>query len=339
MTILVTGGAGFIGSHTCLVLLEQGYSVVVADDLSNSSREALRRVEQLTGKTIPFHHVDICDRPALSAVFDAHPVDCVIHFAGLKAVGESVQQPLRYYRTNLNATMTLLDVMEQRHVTKLVFSSSATVYSGDNAAPLGETARTGDCSNPYGWTKYIGERILTDAARANPALSVMLLRYFNPVGAHESGRIGESPRDIPNNLMPYVAQVAVGLREQVSVYGDDYPTPDGTGVRDYLHVMDLAEGHVAAIRYLCAHCGVEAVNLGTGTGYSVLDMIHAFEQACGHAIPYRITARRAGDLAEVYADPGKARRLLGWEAKRTLEDMCRDAWNWQQQNPNGYPEA
>lgn len=336
MTILVTGGAGYIGSHTCVELLERGDSVVVVDNLCNSSEAALERVCQITGKPLTFYPVDVCDERALSEVFDRHAIDCVIHFAGLKAVGESVEKPLTYYSNNLGSTMTLCRVMLAHGVNKLVFSSSATVYSGDNAMPLSEKSRTGDCTNPYGWTKYMGEIILTDVAKVHPGFSVALLRYFNPVGAHQSGCIGEDPLGVPNNLMPFIAQTAVGRRKELAVFGDDYDTPDGTGVRDYLHVVDLAKGHVAAIRYLSSHAGVSVFNLGTGRGTSVLEMVHAFERASGVSVPYRIAPRRAGDLAALYADPAKSEKELQWRAERTIDDMCRDSWNWQSHNPNGY---
>jgi len=338
MTILVTGGAGYIGSHTCVELLQNGYDVVVADNLCNSSEKSLDRVAEIAGKAPVFCRCDVCDEAALSEIFDRYPIDCVIHFAGLKAVGESVQKPLTYYSNNLGSTMTLCKVMLAHGVNKIVFSSSATVYDGNNEMPLSEESRTGNCTNPYGWTKYMGEIILRDIAAAHEGFSVALLRYFNPVGAHESGRIGEDPSGIPNNLMPYISQTAVGRRKELSVFGDDYDTPDGTGVRDYLHVVDLAKGHVAAIEYLLAHPGTSVFNLGTGNGTSVLEMVHAFERACGAPIPYRIAERRAGDLARLYANPEKSERELHWRAERTIDDMCRDSWNWQSHNPNGYGE-
>jgi len=329
---------GYIGSHTCVELLEKGMDVVIVDNLVNSSPKALDRVEAITGKRPVFYEADVRDEAKLSAVFDAHRIDCVIHFAGLKAVGESVEKPALYYDNNLNSTITLCQVMAAHGCKNLIFSSSATVYSGDNEMPLTETSRTGNCTNPYGWTKYFGERILTDLAHADPEWSVVLLRYFNPVGAHKSGTIGEDPKGIPNNLMPYISQVAIGRLPQLSVFGDDYPTPDGTGVRDYIHVVDLARGHVSAISYLMDHKGVEVFNLGTGTGYSVLDMVHAFEEASGAKVPYRIAPRRAGDLPTCYADPTKSAQVLGWKAEHTLVDMCRDSFRWQSQNPNGYGE-
>lgn len=337
MTVLVTGGSGYIGSHTCLELLNAGHDVVVVDNLCNSSPKALERVEQLAGgKHIPFIQADVRDREALTKVFDEYPIDCVIHFAGLKAVGESVAKPLEYYDNNLNSTLTLCDVMRRHGCKKIVFSSSATVYSGDNSMPLSETSKTGNCTNPYGWTKYMGEQILRDIAKADPEWTVVLLRYFNPVGAHESGMIGEDPKGIPNNLMPYISQTAIGRRDHLSVFGNDYDTPDGTGVRDYIHVVDLARGHVAALSYLKDYKGEGVFNLGTGVGYSVLDMVHAFERANGVQVPYEITDRRPGDLATVYSTPEKSREVLHWEATHGLEDMCRDSWHWQSRNPKGY---
>lgn len=336
MKVLVTGGAGYIGSHTCVELLQSGHTPVVIDNLSNSSRESLCRVEELTGKTVAFYQGNVQDDALLEEIFSEHQIDCVIHFAGLKAVGESVEKPLLYYRNNLDATMTLCQVMDRHGVKRLIFSSSATVYSGDNAMPLGENAKTGGCTNPYGWTKYMAEQILRDLARADKEWSVVNLRYFNPVGAHPSGRIGEHPNGIPNNLMPYITQTAIGKRHHLNVFGNDYPTPDGTGVRDYIHVVDLARGHVAALEYLMAHTGETAFNLGTGRGYSVLDMVHAFEAANGLTVPYEITDRRPGDLAVCYADPERSHQVLGWKARYNLEDMCRHSWNWQKHNPNGY---
>jgi len=336
MRILVTGGMGYIGSHTCVELLELGMEVVIVDSLANSNPEVLNRIETITGKRPVFYQLDVCDEAALSKVFEAHAIDCVIHFAGMKAVGESVAMPERYYANNLGSTLTLCRVMAAHNVKRIIFSSSATVYSGDNTMPLQETSRTGSCTNPYGWTKYMGEQILRDIAVADKEWSVVLLRYFNPIGAHISGLMGEDPKGIPNNLMPYISQVAVGRREQLSVFGNDYDTPDGTGVRDYIHVVDLAKGHVAAIGYASAHTGTEVFNLGTGTGYSVLDMVKAFEKVNGVKVPYVIAPRRPGDLATCYADPAKSRELLGWTAEKNLEDMCRDAWNWQKNNPSGY---
>ena len=336
MKILVTGGMGYIGSHTCVELLNLGMEVVVVDNLSNSNPEVLNRLETITGKRPAFYELDVCDEEALSKVFDQHNIDCVIHFAGMKAVGESVAIPEKYYSNNLGSTLTLARVMAKHNVKKIIFSSSATVYSGDNEMPLRESSKTGNCTNPYGWTKYVGEQILRDIAFADKEWSVVLLRYFNPIGAHHSGLIGEDPKGVPNNLMPYISQVAVGRREKLSVFGNDYDTHDGTGVRDYIHVVDLAKGHVAAISYACQHTGTEVFNLGTGTGYSVLDMVKSFEKVNGVAVPYEITPRRPGDLATCYADPAKSREGLGWSAEKTLDDMCRDTWNWQKNNPKGY---
>ncbi|MBR1779925.1 MAG: UDP-glucose 4-epimerase GalE [Oscillospiraceae bacterium] len=338
MTVLVTGGMGFIGSHTCVELMAQGMEVVIADNLVNSNPEALKRVAAITGKAPVFYEVDVRDEAALSAIFEAHSIDCVIHFAGLKAVGESVEKPLLYYDNNLNSTITLCRVMDRFGVKRIIFSSSATVYSGDNEMPLTEGSKTGNCTNPYGWTKYMGEQILRDIAKADPEWSVVLLRYFNPVGAHRSGTIGEDPKGIPNNLMPYITQVAIGRRDHLNVFGNDYPTPDGTGVRDYIHVVDLAAGHVAAISYLMEHTGEAVFNLGTGVGYSVLDMVHAFEEANDLTIPYEIAPRRAGDLPTCYADPAKSAEVLGWRAEHGLVDMCRDSFRWQSQNPKGFAE-
>lgn len=335
MSILITGGAGYIGSHTCLCLLNKGYDIVVVDNLDNSSKESLARVTELTGKEIPFYEVDARETEKMIEIIQKHHVDSVIHFAGLKAVGESVRMPLEYYENNLVSTLHLADAMVKTGVKKLIFSSSATVYSADNEVPLTESGKLG-CTNPYGWTKYMNEQILRDVSVAHPDWSVVLLRYFNPVGAHESGKIGEDPSGVPNNLMPYVSQTAVGRREYLTVFGDDYDTPDGTGVRDYIHVMDLAEGHVAAVEYAEKFTGCDAINLGTGVGYSVLDMVKAFEEANGIKVPYKIGLRRPGDLATVYSNPEKAEKVLGWKAKRTLVDMCRDLWTWQSNNPNGY---
>ncbi len=334
-TILVTGGAGYIGSHTCLELLNEGNAVVVVDNLENSSREALTRVEAITGKSVDFYPVDVCDRDALRGVFQKHTIHAVIHFAGLKAVGESVAQPLRYYRNNLDSTLALCEVMAEFEVKNLVFSSSATVYGLPERVPITEDFPTW-CTNPYGWTKLMNEQILRDVQAANPTWSIVLLRYFNPIGAHESGQIGEDPSGIPNNLMPFIAQVAVGRRDKLHVFGADYPTVDGTGVRDYIHVVDLAIGHIRALEYAAAHTGTEAINLGTGQGYSVLQLVKAFEHASGRKVPYQIDPRRPGDVALCYADPTKARELLHWQAVRDLETMCRDTWRWQSQNPNGY---
>ena len=336
MAVLVTGGMGYIGSHTCLELLNSGYEVVSIDNLCNSNPVSLRRVEELAGKPLKSYIGDVRDADLLRQIFSENDIECVIHFAGLKAVGESVEKPWEYYDNNLNTTLVLTKVMKEVGMKNIIFSSSATVYTSDNEMPLQETSRTGGCTNPYGWTKYMGEQILRDIAKADPEWSVVNLRYFNPVGAHESGRIGEHPNGIPNNLMPYISQTAIGKRDHLNVFGNDYPTPDGTGVRDYIHVVDLAKGHVAAIRYLMTHTGEGVFNLGTGHGYSVLDMVHAFEEANGVKVPYEITARRPGDLPTCYADPAKSLEVLGWKAERNLVDMCRDTWNWQKQNPNGY---
>ena len=336
MNVLVTGGAGYIGSHTCVELMQSGHEVVVIDNLCNSNPKSLERVETLTGRHVKFYQGDVRDEALLRRIFAENEIDSVIHFAGLKAVGESVAQPWRYYDNNLNSTLVLTKVMADAGVKRVIFSSSATVYSGDNEMPLRETSRTGGCTNPYGWTKYMTEQILSGMAFADPAWSVVLLRYFNPIGAHESGMIGEDPRGIPNNLMPYITQVAVGRREKLSVFGNDYDTPDGTGVRDYIHVVDLAKGHVAAVTYAGTHSGCEVFNLGTGVGYSVLDMVRTFEEVNGVPIPYRIVDRRPGDLAVCYADPAKSAAVLGWKAEKDLRDMCRDSWKWQSGNPMGY---
>ncbi len=335
MNVLVTGGAGYIGSHTCVELLNRGYGVVVIDNLVNSNPKAIERVEQITGKKVAFYENDVRDRAALDRIFEKHDIGCAIHFAGLKAVGESVEKPLAYYENNLLSTMTLLKVMGRNGVKRIIFSSSATVYSTENVMPLNETGRMG-CTNPYGWTKFMCEEIIRDYAKADPAWSAVLLRYFNPVGAHPSGRIGEAPNGIPNNLMPFITQTACGVRKELVIFGNDYPTHDGTCVRDYIHVMDLAEGHAAAIDYLMAHTGTEVFNLGTGVGYSVLDMVKAFQEVNGLQLPHRIGPRRPGDIAVCYADPTKSRELLHWTAKRTLKDMCADSWHWQQLNPRGY---
>ncbi len=336
MTVLVTGGAGYIGSHTCLELLQAGHDIVVVDNLVNADIRALDRVAALAGRAPAFYELDVRDEAALEELFQEHHFDCVIHFAGLKAVGESVYQPLRYYENNLGSTLALCKVMARHGCKRLVFSSSATVYSAGSEMPLTESSPTGGCTNPYGWTKYLCERILTDLAHADPDWSVVLLRYFNPVGAHESGQLGEDPRGIPDNLMPYLTKVAVGQLDHLNIFGNDYPTPDGTGVRDYLHVVDLAKGHIAALGHLMEHRGTEAFNLGTGRGYSVLDMVHAFERANGLKIPFQIAPHRPGDVAVCYADPRKSERVLGWRAERDLEQMCRDSYRWQRQNPGGY---
>ena len=338
MNVLVTGGAGYIGSHTCLELLNCGYGVVVIDNLCNSNAKSLERVQELTGKTLRFYEGDVRDEALLTKIFAENDIGCVIHFAGLKAVGESVAMPWEYYDNNLNSTLVLTKVMKKVGMKNIIFSSSATVYTADNEMPLRETSRTGGCTNPYGWTKYMTEQILSGMATAEPDWSIVLLRYFNPIGAHESGRIGEDPRGIPNNLMPYITQVAVGRREKLSIFGDDYDTPDGTGVRDYIHVVDLAKGHVAAVKYAATHSGCEVFNLGTGTGYSVLEMAHTFRDVNNVALPYVIAPRRPGDIATCYADPAKSRDVLGWTAEKTLADMCRDSWNWQKNNPMGYGE-
>jgi len=338
MRVLVTGGAGYIGSHTCVELLNSGYEVVVIDNLCNSNPKCLDRVEELTGKKIKFYEGDVRDEALLRQIFAENQIDSVIHFAGLKAVGESVAQPWRYYDNNLNSTLVLTKVMGEVGCKKIIFSSSATVYTSDNEMPLRETSRTGNCTNPYGWTKYMTEQILSGMAFADKEWSVVLLRYFNPIGAHESGRIGEDPRGIPNNLMPYITQVAIGRREYLSVYGNDYDTHDGTGVRDYIHVVDLAKGHVAAVNYADKNLGCEVFNLGTGIGYSVLDMVKAFNEANGLDLPYKIVDRRPGDVTVLYADPVKSAEVLGWKAEKNLQDMCRDSWNWQKNNPQGYGE-
>ena len=333
--ILVTGGAGFIGSHTLVELLNSGHDVIVIDNLSNASKISLERVREITGKDILFYEADIRDRAVLDRIFEEHPIDAVIHFAGLKAVGESVAKPIEYYDNNLVGTLVLLEAMRDHGVKKLIFSSSATVYGTPEQLPLTETCKVGGTTNPYGTSKYFQERMLEDVCVSDKEWSVILLRYFNPVGAHPSGRIGEDPKGIPNNLMPYVAQVASGKLERIGVFGNDYPTPDGTGVRDYIHVVDLARGHLAALKKL-EEPGVHVYNLGTGVGYSVLDMIHAFEKACGKTLPYAILPRRAGDIASCYASSEKAERELGWKAEYGIEEMCRDQWNWQKNNPEGY---
>ncbi len=337
MSVLVSGGAGYIGSHTCIELLQAGYDIVVADNLSNACEEAVHRVEKITGKQVPFVKVELCNLAEVEALFDQYPdIDSVIHFAGLKAVGESVAKPLEYYTNNLVSTLNLLNVMRTHGVKNFVFSSSATVYGDPETVPISEDTPTGGTTNPYGTTKLFIERILMDYCAADPSLNVALLRYFNPVGAHESGLIGEDPSGIPNNLTPYIAQVAVGKREMLHVYGDDYPTPDGTGVRDYIHVVDLAVGHVASLKKLATNCGLFVCNLGTGNGYSVLDVLHAYEKACGKTLPYVVDPRRPGDIAVCYADPKKAREELGGEAKLGLDEMCASSWKWQSMNPNGY---
>lgn len=335
-TILVTGGAGYIGSHTVLQLLEQDYQVVVLDNLSNASEESLERVAQITGKNVIFQQGDIRDEQVLNALFSQHSVDAVIHFAGLKAVGESVEQPIKYYENNVFGTLQLCKVMQSHNVKNLVFSSSATVYGDPTELPLHENLPTGRPTNPYGQSKLMVEHVLTDLFASDREWNIVLLRYFNPVGAHLSGLIGEDPAGIPNNLMPFITQVATGKRDKLSIFGDDYDTPDGTGVRDYIHVEDLADGHLKALNKLTANAGLCTFNLGTGQGYSVLEMVKAFEAESGQAVPYAIVPRRSGDVAACYADPTLARQELGWQAQKGLEDMCRDSWRWQSQNPNGY---
>ena len=336
MTILVTGGAGYIGSHTCVELLNAGYDVVIIDNLYNSNQKAVDRIEEITGKKVKFYPDDMMDRAAVKRVFDENKIDAVIHFAGLKAVGESVHKPIEYYRTNIGSTLNLTDEMRAHGCKNIIFSSSATVYGDPAEIPITENCPKGTCTNPYGWTKWMQEQILTDIHTADPEWNVILLRYFNPIGAHKSGLIGEDPKGIPNNLLPYVAQVAIGKLPEINVFGNDYDTPDGTGVRDYIHVVDLARGHVKAIERFAKKDGVFICNLGTGHGYSVLDVIHAFEKACGKELPYVIRERRPGDIATCYSSPAKAEKELGWTAEFDLEDMCRDSWNWQQNNPNGY---
>ena len=336
MSILVTGGAGYIGSHTCLELLKAGYEVVVADNLCNSSEEAVRRVEKIAGKPVKFYQADILDLESLNKIFDTEEIDSVIHFAGLKAVGESVAKPLEYYHNNITGTLILCDVMRNHGVKNIVFSSSATVYGDPAFVPITEDCPKGQITNPYGQTKSMLEQILTDFHVADPEWNVVLLRYFNPIGAHESGLIGEDPKGIPNNLVPYIAQVAVGKLQCLGVFGNDYPTHDGTGVRDYIHVVDLAVGHVKALKKIEEKAGVCIYNLGTGKGYSVLDVVKAYEKACGREIKYEIKPRRPGDIATCYADASKAREELGWEAERGIEEMCADSWRWQSANPDGY---
>ncbi|NLI20181.1 MAG: UDP-glucose 4-epimerase GalE [Clostridiales bacterium] len=338
MAILLTGGAGFIGSHTYVELINAGYDAVIVDNFYNSSPEVIRRLETITGRPVACYDADVCDANALEPVFANHPIEAVIHFAGYKAVGESVTKPLAYYRNNLDSTLTLCETMRRHGVKRIVFSSSATVYGAIQTMPLVETMPTG-CTNPYGWTKFMIEQILTDTAAANPDWAVALLRYFNPIGAHASGLIGEDPVGIPNNLMPYLSQVASGKLARLRVFGNDYPTPDGTGVRDYIHVTDLARGHVAACDFLMERPGCEVFNLGTGKGYSVLELLRTFERVNGISIPYEIAPRRPGDIATCYADPAKAERMLHWKAEKNLDDMCRDAWNWQSHNPEGYRGA
>jgi len=330
MTVLLTGGAGFIGSHTAIELINKGYKVIIADNFSNSSPDVINRIEKVVSQDIPIYAIDVDCPISLERIFSNNQIDAVIHFAGFKAVGESVLEPIKYYRNNIDTTLTLLEVIKKHSVETFVFSSSASVYGNPDKVPITENAPVGRCSNPYGWTKYFIEQILADATIADPKMSVILLRYFNPVGAHESGLIGELPNGIPNNLMPYITQTATGILENLSIFGNDYPTRDGTGVRDYIHVVDLAKGHVSALKYALEHTGVEVFNLGTGVGYSVLDVVYAFENVNALSIPHKFAPRRAGDIAECYASTEKAERLLGWRAEKSLEDMCRDAWKWQQ---------
>lgn len=336
MSVLVTGGAGYIGSHTCVELLGHGYDVVIIDNLYNSKKTAVDRIEKIAGKKVTFYEKDIRDKKALEEIFEKEDISAVIHFAGLKAVGESVKKPLEYYENNIGGTLSLCEAMGRAGVKNIIFSSSATVYGNPESVPITEECPKGTCTNPYGWTKWMLEQILTDLHTADPEWNVVLLRYFNPIGAHESGLIGEDPKGIPNNLVPYVAQVAVGRLERLGIFGDDYDTPDGTGVRDYIHVMDLAAGHVAALKKLKENTGVSVYNLGTGTGSSVLDVVKAFEKACGKKIPYEIKPRRAGDIAACYANCDKAQEELGFKAARDIGDMCADSWRWQSMNPDGY---
>lgn len=335
-TILVAGGAGYIGSHTCVELLQTGYDVVVVDNLSNSSQESLNRVEKITGQSVKFYKADVADKEAMDKIFQENDIFCVINFAGLKAVGESVEKPLEYYQNNITGTLNMCEVMRKHGVKNIIFSSSATVYGDPETVPITEECPKGVCTNPYGWTKSMLEQILTDIQKADPEWNVILLRYFNPIGAHKSGLMGEDPNGIPNNLMPYVMKVAIGQLPQVNVFGNDYDTPDGTGVRDYIHVVDLADGHVKAIKKLEENPGLKIYNLGTGKGYSVLDVIKNVSKAVGKEIPYVIAPRRAGDIAQCYSDASLAKKELGWEAKNGIKEMCEDSWNWQKNNPNGY---
>ena len=338
MKILVTGGAGYIGSHTCVELLNAGYDVVVVDNLYNASAKALDRVREITGKDLTFYEADVLDAPKMDEIFKKEQVDCVIHFAGLKAVGESVVKPLEYYKNNINGTLVLCETMRKNGCKNIIFSSSATVYGNPAFIPITEECPKGTPTNPYGWTKWMIEQILTDLHTADPEWNVILLRYFNPIGAHKSGLMGEDPKGIPNNLLPYVAQVAIGKLKCLGVFGDDYDTPDGTGVRDYIHVVDLAAGHVKAINKIKENPGVKIYNLGTGKGYSVLDVVKAFSKACGHDVPYEIKPRRAGDISTCYSDASLAKKELGWEAKYDIDEMCEDSWRWQTMNPNGYED-
>jgi len=338
MKILVTGGAGYIGSHTCVELLNNGYETVIVDNLYNSSSRAVERIETITQKKTAFYKVDLLDKPSLDSVFAKEKPDAVIHFAGLKAVGESVEKPIEYYHNNLTGTLNLVDCMRNHKMKNIIFSSSATVYGDPAFIPITEECPKGSPTNPYGWTKWMLEQILTDLHTSDPEWNVILLRYFNPIGAHKSGLIGEDPKGIPNNLVPYVAQVAIGKRDCLGVFGNDYKTHDGTGVRDYIHVTDLATGHVKAIAKFSEKPEVRIFNLGTGKGYSVLDIVHAYEKACGHSIPYEIKPRRTGDVDALFSECGKAKRELGWEALYNVDDMCADSWHWQSMNPNGYGE-
>lgn len=338
MSILVTGGAGYIGSHTVVELQNAGYDVVVVDNLSNSSRKSLERVEEITGKSVKFYLADILDRDALEDIFNKENIDSCIHFAGLKSVGESVQKPWEYYNNNITGTLVLVDVMKKHGVKNIIFSSSATVYGDPAFIPITEECPKGQCTNPYGWTKSMLEQIFMDVHKADPEWNIVLLRYFNPIGAHKSGLIGENPNGIPNNLMPYITQVAVGKLPELSVFGNDYDTHDGTGVRDYIHVVDLAKGHVKSLKKIEDNAGLKVYNLGTGTGYSVLDMVNNFEQANNIKVPYSIKARRPGDIATCYADPSLAEKELGWKAENDIKDMCADSWRWQSMNPNGFED-
>ena len=338
MKILVTGGAGYIGSHTCVELLNEGYEVVIMDNLYNANIKAVERIEQITGKKVTFYQTDMLDREGVKAIFDNEKIDAVIHFAGLKAVGESVVKPIEYYTNNMSGTLILCDEMRNHGVKNIIFSSSATVYGSPAEIPITENCPKGTATNPYGWTKWMLEQVLTDIHTADPEWNVILLRYFNPIGAHKSGLIGEDPKGIPNNLLPYVAQVAIGKLQCINVFGDDYDTPDGTGVRDYIHVVDLAVGHVKALKKFEENCGLAIYNLGTGHGYSVLDIVKNFEAATGVKIPYSIKPRRAGDIATCYCDPSKAERELGWKAQYGIKEMCEDSWRWQKNNPNGYDD-
>lgn len=338
MSILVTGGAGYIGSHTTVELIQAGYDVVIVDDLSNSKETVIDRIEKITGTRPRFYQVNILDEEKLDHIFQTETIEAIIHYAAFKAVGESVQNPIKYYSNNLGGLLSILKAMNKHKVQRIVYSSSATVYGTENPSPLSEKMPTGQVTNPYGYTKLMGERILKDTSKAHPNWSITILRYFNPIGAHESGLIGEDPQGIPNNLMPYITQVAIGKLEKLHIFGNDYDTPDGTGVRDYLHVVDLAKGHVAAIRYAEEHEGLETINLGTGQGYSVLDLVQTFEKVNHLSLPYVIDPRRPGDVASCYADPSYAKELLGWQTEKTLDDMCRDSWHWQESSPHGYDE-